>query len=270
MFRLIRWTLIPLAALLNAGLSAGELRDVEFAKPHGLPLTLDANIPDSPKPQPVVILVHGGGWEAGDKQTYIRPWFVTLSDAKIAWVSINYRLAPQWKHPAAVEDVETAVRWVRENAGRLHLDPRRIGLMGESAGAHVAALAALRGRVSVAALISFYGIHDVPLWFEQRGEIPKNFAQYLPAMDKAVLAGASPVTYVREKSPPILVVHGMADKGVPYEQSQRLCDAAWRAKVRCDLLLIDGAPHGVENWERETRFHVWKPRVTSWIADVLR
>jgi acetyl esterase len=247
-----------------------ELHDVEFARPAGVSLTLDANIPDVATPQPVVVLVHGGGWEAGDKRTYIRPWFAALTDAKIAWISINYRLAPQWKHPAAVEDVEAAVRWIQANTTRLRIDAARIAIMGESAGGHLAALAALRGRVKVAALISFYGIHDLPAWFKRRGEIPKNIAQYLTGTDDTALAEASPVTYVSSKSPRILVVHGTADTGVHYEQSHRLCDAAVRAKIRCDSLLIDGAPHGVENWEKEPGFQVWKPRVTAWLRDVLR
>jgi acetyl esterase len=254
---------------LLPGLWAAELRDVEFARPAGVPLTFDANIPHSDSPQPVVILVHGGGWEAGDKQTYIRPWFGTLTAAKIAWISINYRLAPEWKHPAAVEDVEAAVGWVQANAKRLRLDPSRIALMGESAGGHLAALAALRGRVSVAGLVSFYGVHDLALWFEQRGEIPKNIAGYLTASGEQALAEASPVTYLNAKSPPMLFVHGTADKGVPHAQSQRMCDAARRLGVRCDLVLIEGAPHGVENWQTDPRFQVWKARATGWLTDVL-
>ena len=250
--------------------SAAELRDIEFARPAGISLTLDANIPDSEVPQPIVLLIHGGGWEAGDKQTYIRPWFTTLTDAKIGWISINYRLAPQWKHPAAVEDVEAALRWVQSNAKRLRVDTNRIAIMGESAGGHIAAMAALRGRVPVAALISFYGIHDLPAWFRQRGEIPKNIAQYLTGTSPKDLVEASPISHVRATSPPMLVVHGTADHGVHYEQSQRLCDAAIRVKVRCEALLIDGAPHGVENWEKEPRFQIWKPRVTAWLRDVLR
>ncbi|MBN9662894.1 MAG: alpha/beta hydrolase, partial [Acidobacteria bacterium] len=102
-----------------------ELKDVEFAKPAGVSLTLDAWIPASAKAQPAVILVHGGGWNAGTKRTYINPWFPTLTDAGIAWFTINYRLAPQWKYPAAVEDVEAAVTWVQANAKKWNIDPKR-------------------------------------------------------------------------------------------------------------------------------------------------
>ena len=249
---------------------AVELKDVEFARPAGVPLTLDADLPDSPQPQPAVLLVHGGGWEAGDKRTYIRPWFATLSAAKIAWFTINYRLAPEWKHPAAVEDIEAALAWVGANAKRLGVDPKRIAIMGESAGGHLAALAGLRGRQKPAALVSFYGIHDFALWFKQRGEIPKNIAKYLPDTKAETLRETSPVTYVEKAVPPMLLIHGTADKGVPWEQSKVLCDAAKKSGAVCEMLLIEGAPHGVENWESDPRFHVWKPKLVTWLKEKLR
>jgi alpha-L-fucosidase 2 len=258
------------ALTLAASASAGELRDVEFARPNGVALTLDASIPVSARPQGAVILVHGGGWEAGDKRTYIRPWFDTLTQANIAWITINYRLAPQWRHPAAVEDIEAALEWVRANAGRLGIDARRVVLMGESAGAHLAMLAALRRSEQVAGVVGFYGIYDVPLWVKQRGEVPRNIALYLPDLGARSLEEASPVSYVRAKSPPMLLVHGSADKGVPVAQSERLCAVARPKDVGCELMVISGAPHGVENWEREARFHAWKPRVTSWLRERLR
>ena len=247
-----------------------ELKDVEFARPAGVPLTLDADIPDSPRPQSAVLLVHGGGWEAGDKRTYIRPWFATLSAAKIAWFTINYRLAPQWKHPAAVEDIEAALAWISANAKRLGIDARRIAVMGESAGGHLAALAGLRGKQKPAAIVSFYGVHDFDLWFKQRGEVPKNIAKYLPDTRAETLREASPVTYVKKGAPPMLLIHGTADKGVPWEQSKVLCEAAKSKSAACEILLIEGAPHGVENWESDSRFHVWKPKLVAWLRETLR
>ena len=241
------------------------LTDLEFARPAGVPLHLDASIPEAAGAQPAVILVHGGGWEAGDKRTYIRPWFDVLNKARIAWFSIDYRLAPKWRHPAAVEDVEAAVRWVRANAQRYGIDPEQIALMGESAGGHLAAMAALRGKVPVAALVSFYGVHDLASWREQRGELPRNIALYLPDAEASTLRAASPSTYLSRTSPPMLLFHGTADKGVPPAQSTDFCKRA----PRCEVVLIEGAPHGVENWETSPQFHVWKPKVVEWLRRTL-
>src|SRR3954464_1641361 len=126
---------VTLFLLIDSLIATGEdFKDVEFAHPGGARLTLDAHIPDGAGPFPAAILVHGGGWVAGDKEQYITYIFQPLSDAGFAWFSINYRLAPKYTFPADADDVEAAVRWIKENAARYHVDPKRIALIGESAG----------------------------------------------------------------------------------------------------------------------------------------
>ncbi len=265
--------MIVVSALLCGfcgGLIAKDLKDVEFARVGGVGLKLDAWLPEDGRARGAVILVHGGGWEAGDQRTYIGPWFQTLTAAGIPWFSIEYRLAPKFAHPAAVEDVEKAVEWVRAHAAEFHVDPRRLVLMGESSGGHLAALATLRGKVRVAGLVSFYGIHDIPRWKVQRGEMPRNISLYLPNASAELLKEASPITYVKRGMPPMLLVHGTADKGVPFAQSTEFCEAAKRVGARCELRLIEDAGHGVENWERETRFQVWKPFTVAWLRRELK
>jgi len=262
--------------LLAAGLSGETHKDVVFASPVGVRLTLDALVPDAPGKHPAVILVHGGGWEAGDKQTYIQPWFPVLTQAGFAWFSINYRLAPAHKHPAALEDVLTAVAWVRKNAAKYRIDTNRIALMGESAGGHLAALAGAKaGATQVRAVVDFYGVNDIPLWLQQRKELPKNIAQYLGIKDTSsasleIARAASPTSYITRGMPRFLFVHGTADKGVPPEQSSVMCQRMKDTGVPCEVLLIEGAPHGVSNWESEPRFHVWKPKVVHWLREALR
>lgn len=256
------WAVLALSVSIMTA-AATELRDVEFARPGGVRLTLDAWIPESASPQRAVILVHGGGWEAGDKRTYIRPWFDELTKQGLAWFTINYRLAPKHPHPAAVEDVEAAVEWVRANSARLGIDPQRLALMGESAGGHLVALAAARGKAKVKCAVSFYGIHDIPLWAQQRGALPKNIAQYLAGADPA---SASPIRFITPQTPPMLFIHGTADKGVPFEQSRVMCDALQRVRVPCQVRLIEGAPHGVENWEGQPVFQAWRSTLAAWFA----
>src|SRR5207249_8784289 len=106
-----------LLLLLLALTSRAELKtDIEFAKPGGVSLTLDAFVPDGDGPFPACILVHGGAFTKGDKTSYIKPLFEPLGKAGFAWFTINYRLAPQHRYPACVEDVESAIRWVKAHA----------------------------------------------------------------------------------------------------------------------------------------------------------
>jgi len=266
---LMKFGLIALALFVLPMAWGKDLKDVEFARPGGVSLTLDAWLPDDGRTRGVVILVHGGGWEAGDKRTYIGPWFTTLTEAGIPWFTINYRLAPTDPHPAAVEDIEAAVQWLRSHAKEYHVDPSKIVLMGESAGGHLVGLAALRGKVKVAGLVSFYGIHDLALWKQQRGEWPRNIGLYLPGADAAVMREASPITYVKRGQSPVLLVHGKADRGVPWQQSEVFCDAVKKVGAKCEMQLIEGAPHGVENWEKEARFMVWKVPTVAWLKLVL-
>lgn len=252
-----------LLAALALPLSAAEWKEVVFSQPQqGVSLTFDAWVPDSPSPVPAVILVHGGGWEAGGKRTYIRPWFDLLTQARIAWFTIEYRLSGQAKHPAAVEDIEAAVRFIQANAARYKIDPARLGIMGESAGGHLAALVAVRGRVELKTAISFYGIHDIPLWTKQRGGLPDNIARYLAGAD---LSAASPITLASGRTPPMLLVHGTGDNGVPPAQSTVFCDRLKEVKATCEVFLLKDAPHGVENWEGTPAFGAWKPRVVQWL-----
>src|SRR4029077_2120329 len=129
-------TIALLSSLLLAATvaNAADFDDIIYRFVDGTNLTLDAHVPNGPGPFPAAILVHGGGWVAGDKRQYITYLFQPLSDAKFAWFSINYRLAPYHKFPADAHDIEEAIRWVKNNAPIYKVDPNRIALIGESAG----------------------------------------------------------------------------------------------------------------------------------------
>ncbi len=118
------------------------IADVTFAVVEGESLALDAYLPATPGPHPAVILIHGGYWQAGDKESHSRlgDW---MAEHDYAAFAINYRLAPEFPFPAAVADVQCAVAWVREHAVEYDVDADRIALMGTSAGGHLAALAGL-------------------------------------------------------------------------------------------------------------------------------
>ena len=112
-------------------------------------------------------------------------------------------------------------------------------------------------------------MYDLALWKKQRGEWPRNIALYLPGPDDAVMREASPITYVKRGQVPVLLVHGKADRGVPWQQSEVFCEAAKKVGAMCEMQLIEDAPHGVENWEKEERFQVWKPLTVAWLKKLL-
>src|SRR2546430_10822732 len=118
------------AALAYAGT---DQKDVEYGRPGGHALLLDLHVPDGAGPFPAAILVHGGGVDEGSKSTNVRPLFDPLANAGFAWFSIDYRMAPEFRFPQAIEDLNTPIRWVKTNAAKNHVDVSKIVILAESA-----------------------------------------------------------------------------------------------------------------------------------------
>ncbi|HUQ93515.1 MAG TPA: alpha/beta hydrolase [Bryobacteraceae bacterium] len=268
--------LLSAVSLLLFTASATDRNDIEFASPDGFSLTLDAHVPDGKGPFPTVIIVHGGGWQNGHKRTYVTPLFQPLTEAGFAWFTINYRLAPKYKFPAAADDVTSAIQWVKVHAAEYKVDPRRIALMGESAGGHLVAYVGTRrqSEARVAAVVDFYGAHDLLKRERERGEIDKSVKQFLDIeqLDEtgiAKLKEASPITYVRRGLPAFLFIHGTKDTAVPYDQSPLMCEALKKAGNRCEVFTVEGAPHGVGPWEKVPEFQAYKTKMIEWLKAVL-
>ena len=255
--------------------TAAELRkDIEFARPAGESLTLDASIADGPGPHPAVIVVHGGGFIAGDKQTFVTPLFEPLTRGGFVWFTINYRLAPRHKFPAAVEDVQQAIRWVRQHAHEFKADPDRLALVGESAGGHLVAHAGVQNDPPVSAVVSFYGVHDFISVAIQRGRVTDTSQAFLGIdainSDTAPVAQrASPFYLVKRGLPPFLLIHGTEDRQVPYEQSVQMCEKLKLAGVPCELYTVRGGPHGVGAWEKHPDLQNYKVHMVEWLKRVL-
>lgn len=251
-------------------------KDIEFAKPGGLPLTLDAYVPPGPGPFPTAIIVHGGGWINGTKTSYVPPLFDPLTKGGFAWFTINYRLAPAHRFPAPAEDVFAAIRWVKKHAKEYKVDPARIALIGESAGGHLVAYCGARGEGDdkVAAVISFYGVHDINARSRKLGAIGENIEKLLdiqtpgPAAEEK-MGKASPINYVHKGMPPFLMIHGTEDKAVPYEQSPMMCAKMKEVGVRCEVFTVEGAPHGMGPWEKVPAFQMYKEKMVEWLRQTL-
>ena len=248
-----------LAFALAGTLSGGEEKqDLTYGVAGGEELKLDLVVPEGEGPFPVCILVHGGGFERGDKQQQPKHWFQPLREAGYAWVTINYRLAPAHQYPASVEDLKTAIRWVKTHATAHRIDPNRIVLIGESAGAYLTSIVGARNEAEtrVAAVVSFYGPSDLIVRFDATKDNPsQSFANYFGVTEdtpaaRALLVDASPVTHVRPGLPPFLLLHGDEDARVPYEQSVIFYERLKAQDLPVKFVTVKGGGHGIGGWGR--------------------
>ena len=210
--------------------------------------------------RPAVLLIHGGGFRAGTRESYL-PMAVRLAERGYVAATASYRLAPRNQFPAAVHDVKAAVRFLRANASKYGIDPERIGAMGGSAGGHLALFLGLTAGVSefegsgpnlqfssrVACVANYYGPTD----FTQSYSKSVDAAQVLPMflggdLDHARLAHirASPLNWVTPNAAPVLSLHGTNDTYVAYEHAVWLTERLLAAGVPAELETITGAGHG--------------------------
>jgi acetyl esterase/lipase len=242
---------------------------VTFATHNGVALIGDFYLPDGPGPHPVMVAVHGGGWQGGDRNNYqhIGP---VLAAHGIATFTIEYRLAKagQPSYPKAIGDVRAAVQFVRGEAGSFGLDPARIGLIGDSAGAHLAAMAALAGDRSpfnklypedrfaaeptnVKALVGFYGVYDLTAQWNHDGvarpfdQITEKFLGIAPAENRQIYFESSPISYAirANNKTAVLLTYGTEDDIVDRGQSDAFLLALKQAQFFARPVVIQGAGH---------------------------
>ena len=235
-------------------------KDIEFANPDNQHLQLDMARPDGDGPYPAVICIHGGGFRGGARQGYDGLIQKLAKNGYVA-VTISYRLSPKYQFPAAVYDVKEAVRWLRANAAKYHVDPERIGATGGSAGGHLAQFLGVTADVKqfegdggnldqssrVACVVNFYGPSD----------FTKSYGKSVDAADvlPLFLGGnlqqarrrhieASPLYWVTPNAAPTLCVHGTKDNYVAFEQAGWIVDRLKAAGVEAELLPMEGSMHG--------------------------
>jgi acetyl esterase/lipase len=243
------------------------------------PLQLDLWVPATAAAPPLVVWIHGGGWMFGDRRYLpetLRPnqLFTESVAAGPAIATVDYRLALEAPFPAQLHDVKAAIRYLRAHADQLGIDTSRVGVWGESAGGHLAALVGLTGRMAelegrvgvvgessaVDAVVDWYGPADLEL--QRLGGPPPDVAAMRPpelrtapeihlagGRDPAALRAASPISYVTDSAAPFLLVHGTADTVVPYQQSVVLADALTSVAAQVDLVPIEGAEHIFDGYD---------------------
>lgn len=233
------------------------LRDVEYSQPGGVSLQFDASLPTGEGLAPVAIVVHGGGWVGGERRRTVAPLLQPLADAGFAWFSISYRLATDpLQFGVAVNDVEAAIRFVKSHAAEYRLDPERIFLVGESAGGHLAAMAALGGAegTSVRGVVALYTPTDLVSLATTSTMIPEGIRRQLHGtfFAKLILARLeqlSPIGLVKVGMPPFLLIHGDSDKLVPIAQSTEMCRRMTEVGAACTMRTMAGVGHSVRFWE---------------------
>jgi acetyl esterase len=266
-----------------------DRKDVEYGRPDGKPLLLDLHVPDGPGPFPAAILVHGGGFDEGSKSTNVRPLFDVLANSGFAWFSVDYRLAPEFRFPQAVADVNSAIRWVKVNAAMYRVDVSKIALIGESAGGFLVNYAGTHETpdTRVAAVVDFYGPVDYGKLAELRRDHPERFnmatinrhaangggihffgAEQLDEAGLAKLRAISPIAAVHKGMPPFLCIHGTKDDQVAYEQSTEMCAAMQKVGASCELVTIEGGGHGMGSWRAPETQH-WKADMVAWLTRTL-
>ncbi|WP_461173273.1 alpha/beta hydrolase [Arthrobacter sp. Z1-9] len=256
-------------------------REVTYARAIGFrPLKMDIWCPrQATGPVPLVVWVHGGAFQLGDRRE-LPPTFAPdsvfrlLNEAGIACATVDYRHCLEAPFPAQLHDLKAAVRYLREYAGDLGVDPARFGAWGESAGGHLVALLGLTGgredlhgglgaqahSSGISAVVDFYGVSslvDIPPMNTPEGLFPPALTAAVPAgmplqpeymlvggsNDPALLAAASPVSYVTAGAPPFLLIHGDRDGLVPNAQTDLLAAALAAAGVEHEVVTIKGGDH---------------------------
>ena len=241
-------------------------------------------------PLPAIVFVHGGGWTAGDKGGKLwRNMPIAYADKGYVCLSINYRLTGEAPLPACVSDCKNAVRWLRANAEKYHVDPDRIGAFGISAGGHLVAMLALAGAEAdlegagpyqefssaVNAACCVAAPTNFPKWFGEEIDITKIGPKLIGFFGESdvnkireLATKTSPITWVKpdtDPSVPFLIIHGTNDLTVPVFQGDRFAKALEEAKFDVTYLKFDGG-HGAFHQHQEETF----PAVEKFFARTLK
>jgi acetyl esterase/lipase len=275
MMRRLGWSVFTLISTFRlwfaAPLGAAEViveKAIVYGTGGGKDLKLDLARPQQATGLlPALVYIHGGGWQGGDRSMYRNDILEAAKRGYVA-VTVSYRLSdpdyagkPRNAFPAQIEDVKCAIRWLRANAEKYHVDPNRIGATGGSAGGHLSLLAGVApnskplegigGNTGVSsqvqAVVNYFGPTDMPRLYA----ISKGAAVALdhlfgapPAKAAELYRIASPITYVSKDSPPILTLHGTVDPVVPVEQAIEFDAAMKKAGASHTLVLMEGQGHG--------------------------
>lgn len=259
--------------------------NIVYARPENSPVTMDYYAAMGNGLHPAVIIIHGGGFVGGDShgdsELYCADF---LTPSGFAVFSINYRLAPQHPYPAAIEDVQAAIRFIRLHAGEYRVDPSRVALVGGSAGGYLSNMAGVLNEgaksqdrtlldgqsAQVNAVVTLYGITDfeaLPVSEHER-QLLAPLIRYKGLV--AAQREASPINHIRADDPPFLQIMGDKDEYFPLSQMEHFDAALRKAGVVSETLTIPGGTHGTNDWHRVPQSPPWETDMVLWLDKVLR
>jgi len=252
-------------------------RDVVFGDAGERPLKLDIYTPLGSSRRTAILMLHGGGWERG-RRSMLAPHAEALAAQGYVAITSEYRLTGEARFPAQIHDVKRALRWVRAHAGELDFDPDRLCLEGHSAGGHLALLAAgtpgdarldpPEGSAGISAAVAAVVAIYPPVLFYLGADRPSGGvpAAALPGADVSedMAALASPLTHVTAGLPPVMLLHGDADRIVPVSTSRRYEERVRAVGGKVDLHIFAGFPHGFANHAQ------FRPVMMAMIGDFFR
>lgn len=233
------------------------LRDVTYCTYDGVESKMDLYFPIKfgTSPSPALIYVHGGAWIFGNKEVNTgTPDIPELLSRGYVIATVNYRLAPDHKFPAQIEDIKCAVRYLRTNAERYNIDPNNIGAWGDSAGGHLVSLLALTNESAgfdkgqyleypsnIKAVVDYFGptnLTDPNFYNIYSIALQEIFGSY------ENMVNASPVKYVKKESPPFLIFQGDRDIIVFQDQSEELYNKLITENATATIVIVKGGTHG--------------------------
>jgi acetyl esterase/lipase len=228
-------------------------RGVDYASPDGFPLKLDIYEPMIEPTvgdlYPAVIVIQGGGWRVNDNRMWFESHNRYLASQGYVVFDIQHRLSQRAKWPAQLQDVQQAVCWVKQHAAEYRLDPQRIAVLGRSSGAHLALMAGMRAQdagTQVQAIVAIYAPTDLQFKNLRPGssiiQLMGGRFEDMPA----AYADASPIEFVHDHLPSILLIEGMMDNVVPYHHGDKLVNRLSLTNTAFVLLRLPWSRHGFD------------------------
>ncbi|MEE8400319.1 MAG: alpha/beta hydrolase [Desulfobacterales bacterium] len=252
------------------------IENVVYGHKDGMALYYDIYKPAKPNGAGIISMQSGGWFSRRGRRERLAEWFSSFTDAGYTVFAVYHGSAPRYKVPEAYADVSRAVRHIRMTAGKIGVDPNRIGVTGGSAGGHLALMVGLdsdegnkdapdpvmQSSNRVAVVVAYYPPVDI------RPMVGKSLKRF-PALDfpKDQAAGISPILFVTKDDPPTLLIHGDADKLVIPLNSTAMHKALKDSGVTTELLIVKGGGHGFR--DPQNRAKAGKARL-DWFDSYLK